>query len=552
MGRHKQDIDWEKEIKRLRAAIRAASAKGITPTIESLAKGLNKRKSTIIELMDNAQMKTLGQSERLSRQDGRVYQLPIIELIGLHFQYGVKVAAFAYRGFPKTRTTAKVRPLMEDMLAPSVLTLDRLRIVAFETALFSMENKVQNHHSSRIDEKLIKVAIESFKTFGNEHGYEVETFVHFQGTLSSGLEELLGFGKDPQLAKVEFPFERLLASVASSTEVSCLGPGFFPLLGDTGRKLLSMAEHPSALARFTLQIKDDDIREALAGRLRVCDALANEGLIYGAPLTKLSEMANRASGSFSRRQMQRSVAYGDGLDSKDGKRPTGNICLAAPIRLNPSLLQTIPISVSDRKPFIKIEQVKFADKNVECLVAWLPQIRDMLIRILNNPNLNARLTEWTKIQEKTITSLGSHSNSACFEIINPQAMILVGKDGKNWLDDADPGQCNQSTDGYDFRASRRDMAVGMLMTVYDPDTLIGRLMSEEDWEECRRWQKDWSDQVFLQVSKNSAKIISSANWNNRDVAEQILGKLLENRILANRLIRFILEQAALSLLLPVE
>lgn len=92
-----------------------------------------------------------------------------------------------------------------------------------------------------------------------------------------------------------------------------------------------------------------------------------------------------------------------------------------------------------------------------------------------------------------------------------------------------------------------NLAVGMLITAYDADSLIGRLVSESDWRKCGDLQQQWSDLVLWALRQNREKIVNLGGWDDlklaREVLDNYIGSLCSHR---SRLIRYIIEQAAVN------
>lgn len=164
----------------------------------------------------------------------------------------------------------------------------------------------------------------------------------------------------------------------------------------------------------------------------------------------------------------------------------------------------------------------------------MPQLREMLLRALRNPSFNELHSRWVAAQERAICEHDLDANRHFVEIVNHEGSITLSDYAKPSDDDSAGFVLNS-------------LAVGMLITAYDADSLIGRLLSLRDWRTCGDLQKEWSDLVLLALHNNRGKITNLAEWDHLEEAEDFLGEHIKSLGgHRSRLIRYIIEQAAVN------
>lgn len=551
MGRPKTTLDEDAIVRRIHSLMEEATKRGERLSAKTLATMLKIRKQRLLEILKRTGIFLHGQRVKENRLEARVNQLPIAEMIGLHMQGVVqielrdgkpilhpqRVAAIALilPEYSKNYSGSDLESARDNALCASFLASDKMRIIDFESILPGLLDKLDNPLNPNIDFPKFVDALRSFAGF-RKHGYHMHIFVSFEGLPTPSLEDLKLWAAGASVYVWNHPLVELLAPISSIDIVSFAGPGFFPLLGATNRRIREALADPSPINSFTHLWAEEDLHSALQGRLRICDALAEEGLLYGVPQNRAGEMAGKGGVSISRRLLQKDVAYGDGLSSWKGERPLRNVALGVPAPLKSKYLMQLPMDVSKEKPFIGLRVVEFKGQKVECLVAWLPQLRDMLLRALRTPVFNELHCRWVAAQERAIAAHNLGAYRDCVEIINPEGIMQVGN-----LSAPRPEGTAAGLSVAD------DMAVGMLLTAYDADSLIGRLISLRDWRHCGELQAKWTDEAHSILHQNSEKIIRLAGWGDieavRKALEKYLGKLKKSQV---RLIRFVIEQAAVN------
>jgi len=548
MGRHKKEIDELKIVEQVKEIIEESRGVGEHISKDDLAKRVKLRKGTLTEILDRHGIQTDGDRVRGGAHEGRVNKLDCAELIGLYMQGTSKetvqedetvlapqkavAAAFVLPKYSKNFAQTKIGSPLEDLLAPSFISKDAMRITRFESLVMDLLARLDDPLNRSIDFSPLKEAVRSFSGFVR-HGYDVLIVIHCHGIDAPGIEELKTYASGVVFRIWDRPFVELLANISAIDVVSCAGAGFFPLLGATNEKLWEILKTPNLLSNLKIEWTEAELHAALERRLRVCDALAGAGLLYGAPQNKVGEMVNKGEATISRRLLSKSLIYGDGLNTYEGKRPLANIALGLPIRLRPKYLRALPIDAPMGRQFIEIQKVEFEGKLVDCLVAWQPQIRDMLLRALRNPDLNALHAQWVSAQERAIADNRLETYRESVEIVNPEGTMRL-----------DEFHLSSTAAKLGFL---QKLAIGMLITAYDADSVVGRLISLRDWRACGQLQQKWTDEVVTQISNNSGPIIALAKWADGEMAAKVLQKyILAMCASKSRLIRFIIEQAAVN------
>lgn len=534
MARRKRDYDWEAILRPVR---KLREMPGPWKTVEELAKELCVNKARLAEEMKKAGIPTARQRLPESRFQNRVDRTPVIDVVGIHMQGNqlnrVAAVAIADRGFPQTRTASKQTDLKQMVLAPSFLSTDARRAWNFEVNFAALMDVLDDHRDSKIDEALFLAALKDLAEFGRQHGYDVEIAVCLEGRIPDSMKKMTE--AIPGCFIPEWPIRELMVHLAVLPFVSYLGAGRMPLLGCTVERLKSALIQAGTMPikQFDLRWTPDDIDLAIQGRLRVCDALGEAGLLYGAPLNKVAEMAAEARSSFSRAIVKKQTDYGDGLHSEAEQRPKRFVQLAVPTRLRSRYLSQIPLDLSDCRDQMDFRRVDIEGKNVECLVAWLPSLREMLLRILQSSELNHLLSKGINVQQEAVEALRSHPFQRCLEILNPEGVMSVDilRDGLAALTNTDYG----------------NLVLGMLLSAYDPDSLIGSMMSLADWQQCRQWQENWNERVITEAARHRETITARVKWDDRsEAAEQLNADLALSSRKGHRLIRFIIEEAAVN------
>lgn len=551
MGRKKTTINEDAIIQRIHSLMEEATKRGEHLSGKTLAAALKIRKKRLLEILKRAGIFLPGQRVRESRQEDRVNQLPIADMIGLHMQGAVqielrdgkpilhpqRVAAIALilPEYSKNFSGSDLESARDNALCASFLASDKMRITDFESMLPGLLDTLDDPHNPNIDFPKFLDAFRGFAGF-QKHGYRLHIFVHFEGVPTPSLEELMSLASGASVYFWNHPLVELLAPLTSIDIVSFTGPGFFPLLGATNRRIREALADPASTKSISISWTEDELHAVLQGRLYICDALADEGFLYGVLQNKVGEMADKAEATISRNIAGKDLDYGDGLNFWKGERPLKNVALGVPARLNSKYLMPLPMDVSKEKPFIGLRAVEFKGKKVECLVAWLPQLREMLLRALRNPDVNELHSRWVAAQERAIAAHDLEALRDCVEIINPEGSMQVGN------------LATPLPEGASAELSvASNMAVGMLLSAYDPDSLVGRLISLRDWKKCGDLQKEWSDLVLVALHQNRGKIVNLAGWDDLELAQKVLGDYIANMCgHRSRLIRFVIEEAAMN------
>lgn len=537
MGRPKREYDWESIL----AEVQKLRKDNPSLTVKELAKALRVQKALLARHMVEEGIPTIGQRISESRFQDRIDRTPVVDIVGIHGQRvrsddlstfsQIVAVAVANRGLPETRTAKKVIDLNEAALAPSFLSMDARRACSFEMNFSLLIESLDNPQDPKIDEAALFKALKEFSDFGKHHDYTVEIFVALQGSISNSARQIVK--SVPECIPISWPIRHLLASIWSIPLVSCLGAGRLPLLGQTVERLKAafalMKGAPEG--QFHLSWKPDDIDSAMQGRLRVCDALSDTGLLYGAPLNKIAEMAAEAQSSLSRSVTKKTTKYGDGLHTKMEQRPKGFVQLGVPARLTSRYIYQLPVDLSGSRDLMDFRTVDIKGKGVECLVAWLPSLRNMLLRALRRPDFNSLMSGWLSEQQRTVEAMGSAPFAKCHEILNPEGTITF--------------QSLSSVLPATNAALAENLALGLLLSAYDPDSLIGSLISRRDWRKCREWQEKWNLKVVAEARRKLETIVGRAKWDIKLEARwRLQSDLVMSGAKGHRLLRFILEEAS--------
>ena len=302
-------------------------------------------------------------------------------------------------------------------------------------------------------------------------------------------------------------------------------------MGATSDLLKKELENSIPKEEFTFAWTPEDIDQALYGRVQVIEALANVGVLYGAPHGKLYEMATEGESNLSSRVAVRTRKYGDGLKSHSKERPSGYVRMLCPLRLRTRLLGALPIEMTGERDLMEISTVRIDDKPVECLIAWLPSLRNMLLRTMRNPDFNSMLNRCLETQSLAMANMLSSKYRNCFEIIDPEGVMMIG----------DIYSSSAAHMGSEFV---ENAVIGMLLGTYDADSVIAHMLSLRDWRKCREWQEQWHQLVIKSLDAKKNIIVHRSGWSDKllagDQLQQDISKVGNS---GSRLLRFILEQA---------
>jgi len=511
------------------------------PTVKAIRHQLKVRRTTASAIHKRLEIECQGMTSITKRKLERVGRLPCFDIVGIHaqgevgpsvdgkdyehsFLLGVVVAG---KGFPNLRESKTPRSAKLDLLAPSFISSDKMRIAEFETILPNLLGRLDDPFDPQIlPEEFTKGVLNSLAI--QDAGYSVCVFLFARGRAKALLNDLIPSIDDFDHKVCEIPPVELLAELATRKDIACLGPGFFPLMGSSVALMENALSDPKPTKSFHLSWNAEDINAAVMGRMAVCDRLAGEGFLVGAPQTRHGEMANRTSSPISHKLLARDYIYSDGLEpAQSSKQELG---LTIPTRIPHKLFQKLDVDWRDRKDFLGIEMLTFDDKEVECLVAWLPSLRQVLLHSVEQNRLLKIHNRWISAQSECIQMLGNVRHPRCTEIINPAGLMTLSATSKS-------------------SAMKRDLLLGLVITTYDSDFLVRHLMSEANRKEFSLVQEQWLKLMVGQIENkaNRGRILRLTDFSKWDLKEEALNEYIFHiKVNGSRLIRFVIEQAAVN------
>ncbi|CAN5628288.1 hypothetical protein BH18VER1_BH18VER1_15710 [soil metagenome] len=526
------------ELARVRKLAERARQRGESLTLYDVQTALQVRRQQAAELLRKAGIVTDGQERRRRLQavwrDKRIEELPFIDVAGVHMQHQVELAAFLSRGIGMQPVQEILnRPLSQrTALTPSVVATDRLRISEFEVACELVSAKLSAHFASTLDERKMLDWLDHFARVPAD--CELSVLFWIRPSISPAEKKVIEstLRDFKEAVPMREPLNMWIATCASHEVVGRLGPGFFPILGITAEWLKERAEEHTVRRQLSITWRPDQRHDALAARMHVCDALAAAGLLYGAPLSKIAAMGSKENEPISRRLLAKDSVYGVAVESAPTKQ---RVQLGIPTLLVSNHLCAVGGSLGNEAS-VREEKIDFDGKLVDCLVASLAPIREMLLRALEQPLLNERLAEWLKTQDVALAVLPDGPYLSCASIINSKANVTLEKAWGEWRREG------QSKDD-----SRANLAAGLLLTLYDADFILRHLITDDDRKTCDSLNGVWRNEVANLLEKWRVGMISNELKGYSEQAREAVVDCFNTLAVEcseSRVIRFFLEQAA--------
>lgn len=519
---------------------------GRSPTVKDLAMRVGVRRARLSAILKQNGLLTRGQRQRVARSTDRLQSLPRLELVGVHAQGAtghrkktglcrstLVAFVFASRGFPRLKEPVRRRD-SDGILAPSPASSDRTRIARFEVVWSQLLGALDDPSSCKLDPASLLEEVQRSLKIG-EAGYSTHVFLHATGqgqSLLAGIEaKIKGAGE-----KVVWDrrIEQLLAAVASIRGIACLGPGHFPLMESTVQRMQQALGTHAPGHCFNLRWSAGLIDQVVQARLAVADAIFDAGALMAAPQARLGVMGRRIETRMGYANLKRPAIYTDGAGAREVGNTRSTVGLAVPAILPQTLYTKLDARTwRKREPFIGIETTRYKDgKDVETLVAWLPDLWDRLAsRCSRQKRLDALHEKLVGAQEGALRRLPDSPHSACYPLIDPKGFIRLPKTGF------------VSAAG---KTQERRLGLGMVLTTYDSDMIVSWLLDEKDREVCLRHQMRWLELVVLTLeqSANKSRIVRKAGGRFAHTEETLNRYLQHVKMTGNRLVRFLIEQAA--------